>query len=82
MMKQEDLLKKLKEHQPIIVNYGKPIIVNHDGRKFEDVDIKETAIWDDKQNAYISETGIWDTRLLIEIARGEVKDTSIEKVGE
>lgn len=74
MMKQEDLLKKLKEHQPIIVNYGKG--------QYDDKDIKELAVWSDKQNAYISETGIWDTKLLIEIARGEVENTSIEKVGE
>ena len=73
MMKQENLLKKLREHQPIIVNYGKS--------EFEDRDIKEPAICDEKRNAYVSETGIWDTKLLIEIARGEVKNTTLE-IGE
>lgn len=73
MMKQENLLKKLREHQPIIVNYGKGYI--------SDEDIKEKAIWDNNKNAYISETGIWDTKLLIEIARGEVENTTIE-IGE
>ena len=73
MMKQENLLKKLREHQPIIVNYGRS--------EFEDRDIKEPATWDEKRNAYVSETGIWDTKLLIEIARGEVKNTTIE-IGE
>lgn len=73
MVKQENLLKKLREHQPIIVNYGKS--------EFEDRDIKELATWDKKRNAYVSETGIWDTKLLIEIARGEVENTTIE-IGE
>lgn len=75
-MKQEDLLKKLKEHQPIIVNYGR------DELSKNKKEIKELAVWSNKENAYISDTGIWDTKLLIEIIRGEVKDTSIEKVGE
>ncbi len=69
-MKQEDLLKKLKEHQPIIVNYGKGFI--------SDGDVKEKAEWDEEINAYRSETGIWDTKLLIEIAQGKVDDTSLE----
>ena len=70
MMKQEDLLKKLKEHKPIIVNYGKGYIT--------DKEIKEKAIWDDDKKTYISDTGIWDIKLLIEIAKGEVKNTFIE----
>ncbi len=69
-MKQEDLLKRLKEHLPIVVNYGKGY--------FSNKDIKEPAYWDDNYNAYTSDTGIWDTKLLIEIAQGLVEDTTIE----
>ena len=69
-MKQEDLLKRLKEHQPIVVNYGKGY--------FSDSDIKEDAIWDEEINAYRSETGIWDTKLLIEIAQGKVGGMKLE----
>ena len=69
-MKQEDLLKKLKEHHPIVVNYGKGY--------FSDNEIKESAYWDESINAYRSETGIWDTKLLIEIAQGKVDETKLE----
>ena len=71
MMKQEDLLKRLKEHRPICVNYGKSTI---DPTK----DVKEYAYWDDKANAYVSDTGIWSAKLLIEILKGEVEDTTLE----
>ena len=70
MMKQEDLLKRLKEHQPIIINYGKGYFTNSD--------IKEYATWNEKINAYMDSTGIWDTRLLIEIAKNNVESTRIE----
>lgn len=69
-MKQEDLLKRLKEHQPIVVNYGKGIL--------SDKEIKEPAYWDEEKNMYASETGYWDTKLLIEIAQGKVEDTKLE----
>ena len=64
------IFKHLEEHKPIIVNYGK----NPYTRK----DIKEPAYYDEKTKKYISETGIWSNKLLKEIARGEVEDTSIE----
>lgn len=74
MMKTEDLLKKLKEaikdHKPITVNYGKGF--------FGDYDVKEKAYWDESINRYRDSTGIWSTELLLEIARGEVVDTTIE----
>lgn len=72
-MKPENLLQKLKEHKPIVVNYGKGQLSGED--------IKEPAYYDEDIKKYVSETGIWDTNLLIEIARGEVEDTSIELEG-
>lgn len=69
-MKQEDLLKKLKEHQSIVVNYGKGFIF--------DSDIKEKAIWDEGINAYRSNTGIWSTKLLLEIAQGKIDGMKLE----
>lgn len=69
-MKQEDLLKKLKEHQLIVVNYGKGFIF--------DSDIKEKAIWDEEINAYRSNTGIWSTKLLLEIAQGKIDGMKLE----
>ena len=74
MMKQEDLLKKLREHQTIVVNYGKGIL--------SDNDIKEIAYYDDRIQKYRSNTGIWDTKLLIDIIKGEVENTSIEMESE
>lgn len=70
-MKQDDLLKKLKEHQPIVVNYGKGY--------FSDKEIREPAYWDDEKNAYVSETGVWDTKLLVEIIQGRVEKTKLEE---
>lgn len=70
MMKQEGLLKRLREHQPIVINYGKGYFTNQD--------IKEYATWDWSIGKYRDTTGIWDTKLLLEIARGEVPGTTIE----
>lgn len=72
-MKLENLLQRLKEHKPIVVNYGKGY--------FTDADVKEEAYYDENKKKYVSETGVWDTNLLIEIARGEVENTSIELEG-
>ena len=66
MKKQEDLLKRLKEHQPIIVVYK--------GEK----EFKDYAIWDEEIQKYRDDMGIWDTKLLIEIAKNEVKNTELE----
>ena len=63
-MRQEDLLKRLKEHLPIVVNFGD--------------DIKENAVWDEEINSYRSEICIWDTKLLIEIAKGKINNTTLE----
>lgn len=70
MMKQEDLLKRLQEHKPIVVNYGKGY--------FTTDDVKEKAVWDDEIKAYISDTGIWDIKLLIDILQGKVENTKLE----
>lgn len=73
MMKQEDLLQRLKEHLPIIINYEKGFIT--------DEDIKDYATWDKEQQKYTDETGVWDTKLLIDIAKGKVENISLE-IGE
>ena len=70
MTKLEGLLKKLKEHQPIVVNYGKG--------DYSNKDIKELALWNEEANRYCSITGVWSTELLIEIAKGLVPNTSLE----
>ena len=72
MMKQENSLKKLKEHQPIIVDYGKGLLSNDH--------VLEKAIWNNEKNAYISETGIWNIKLLIEIATGKVEGMALYEV--
>lgn len=72
-MESNDLLKKLnvlKNHKPIIVNWGKS--------KFTGQEILEESYWDEEKGMYGSETGWWDMNLLIEIAKGEVKGYSIE----
>ena len=71
MMKK--IFNHLKEHKPIIVNYGKGYFTNNE--------IKEVAYYDEKMQKYRSETGIWSNQLLREIAKGEVENTSIE-IGE
>ena len=76
-MKKNDLLMKYLEtinnKEPITINYGKGFL--------SDKDIKDYATWDDEIKAYRDETGIWDTKLLIEIAKGNVEGTKIE-IGE
>lgn len=69
MMKQENLLKKLQEHQPIIVDYGEGYLNNKH--------VLEKAIWDDNKKSYISITGIWSMRLLLEILQGKVEGMTI-----
>lgn len=63
-------LQCLKDHKPIIVNYGK--------NPFTNEDILEPSYWDEQQGKYASETGYWSMDLLIEIAKNEVEDTSLE----
>lgn len=67
------IFNHLKEHKPIIVNYGKGY--------FTDNEIKEVAYYDNNIQKYRSETGIWGNQLLRGIARGEVENTKIE-IGE
>lgn len=68
----EKIFNHLKEHKPIIVNWGKS--------DFTGEDIKEEAYYDESIQKYRSETGIWGNKLLREIARGEVEGYSIEFV--
>lgn len=74
MMKTDDSLKKLKDaiknHEPIIVNYGKGYFTNED--------IKEITFWSKDKNRYVSETGQWSTELLLDIIKGKVENLSIE----
>lgn len=69
-MMTEKIFNHLKEHKPIIVNFGKGY--------FTDEDVKEEAFYDETIQKYRSETGIWGNKLLREIARGEVEETTIE----
>ena len=73
-MKTDDSLKKLKDaiknHEPIIVNYGKGYFTNED--------IKEITFWSKDKNRYVSETGQWSTELLLDIIKGKVENLSIE----
>ena len=68
----EKIFNHLKEHKPIIVNYGKGYL--------SDKEVKEPAYFDDEIKKYRSETGIWGNKLLREIARGEVEKYSIELI--
>lgn len=67
------MLQRLKEHKPIIINYGKGILT--------DEDVKDYATWDDEIQKYRDDTGIWSTELLLEIIKGNVENTKIE-IGE
>lgn len=69
-MMTEKIFNHLKEHKPIIVNYGKGY--------FRDEDIKEEAYYDEEIQKYRSETGIWGNKLLKQILKGEVENTTIE----
>lgn len=69
-MMMEKIFNHLKKHKPIIVNYGKGY--------FTDEDIKEESYYDEEIQKYRSETGIWGNKLLKQILKGEVKDTTIE----
>lgn len=60
----------LKEHKPIVINYGKGYLSNDD--------IKEIAYYDEEKQKYVSETGIWSNKLLKEIANDEVENIKIE----
>lgn len=70
----EKIFNHLREHKPIVINYGKGY--------FSDEDVKEEAFYDETIQKYRSDTGIWSNNLLKEIARGEVEDTKIELVEE
>ena len=67
------MLQRLKEHKPIIINYGKGILT--------DEDVRDYATWDDEIQKYRDDTGIWSTELLLEIIKGNVENTKIE-IGE
>ena len=65
-----DLLEWIENKKPLTINYGKGY--------FTDQDIKDYATWDWSIGKYRDATGIWDMKLLLEIARGEVPETTIE----
>lgn len=67
----EQFTEIVNNHKDFIVNYGK-------GSNGED--IKELAHWDSDREEYGSETGYWSFKLLYEIVKGGVDDTSIELV--
>lgn len=73
-MKKNNLLKTYLEainnHEPLIINYG----TGNTTKK----EIKEITYWNKSENQYDSETGKWDIELLLEIAKGEVDNMSIE----
>ena len=73
-MNKENLLTRYLEainnKEPLIINYGKGML--------SDDEVKDYARWDNDKQAYVDDTGIWDTKLLIEIAKGEVENTKIE----
>ena len=69
------LEEAIKNKKPILVNYGR------DEFSKNKKDIKELAFWSKTKNTFVSDTGIWDLKLLYEIARGEVENTSIEIIG-
>lgn len=73
MMMKDIVSNHLKEHKPIIINYGKGIITNED--------VREKAYYDDKEQKYVSETGIWSNKLLRQILNNEIEDIKIE-IGE
>ena len=72
-MKQEDLLKKLKNHSPLVINFGKGY--------FTEEDIKEKIYWNNEKKEYVGESSIvWKLNILLEIARGEVENTTFEVI--
>ena len=64
------LEEAIKNKKSIIVNYGKGYSTSKN--------ILEPAYWNEEKGTFISETGVWSLKLLYEIARGEVDDTTIE----
>ena len=72
-MMKDIISNHMKEHKPIIVNYGKGYL--------SDEEVKEVAYYDEKIQKYRSDTGIWSNKLLREILNGEVENTIIE-IGE
>lgn len=58
------LEKAISNHDPIIVNLGD--------------DVKQLIYWSREENNYVGDIGIWDKKLLLEIAQGKVKGTTIE----
>lgn len=69
-MMTEKIFNHLKEHKPIIVNYGKGYLTEEN--------VKEEAYYDEEIQKYRSETGIWGNKLLKQILKGEVENTTIE----
>ena len=69
-MKKEEILKNLKLHKPITINYGKGIITEDE--------VKEDAYYDETIQKYRSETGIWSNKLLLDILEEKIENIKIE----
>lgn len=67
-----DFLQIVENKEPFVVNYGK-------GR-LSDEFIKDYPVWDEKLNAYRDATGYWDMEILLEIAKGDIPEYSIELI--
>lgn len=68
-------VEAIKNHKPIVINYGKGTIT--------DDEIKDYATWDEKEQAYRDETGVWTKEnILIDIAEGRVPYATIELIGD
>jgi len=65
-----DFLKIAENKEPFVVNYGK----SRTGDEY----IKDYPKWDEKINAYRDATGYWDMEVLLEIAKGDIPEYSIE----
>ena len=66
----KEIIEAIKNHEPVIVNYGKGYITQEP--------IREITYWSSDKNRYVSETGMWSIELLLELARGEFPNMSVE----
>ena len=73
-MKNEDLLKQLKE---AIKNHKNLLVYYH-----EDDDDPEEIYFDEEIQKYRGWLGIWNTKLLLDVANGKVFDLRLEVKGE
>ena len=70
MMTTDIVFSHMEQHKPIIIYYGKGYL--------SDEDIKDIAYYDEEIQKYRDSTGVWGNKLLRQIVRGEIKNTSVE----